>query len=123
LLGYEIWIASSDRRTRRPSASDRRRRRSRNGTVVLHVPAAVVKAKSTLYLSRGKLACQNRMIREANYNIIGRFAAEPVMSSDSTGCAGSWKPPCSRPWRVHNIPVHHVRQLAGLSRPKQPQPD
>jgi len=52
-LGYEIATAGSDRRTRRPSATDRRNRRSVNGTVVLHVPASVVKAKSAPYLSRG----------------------------------------------------------------------
>jgi group II intron reverse transcriptase/maturase len=75
-LGYEISIASSDRRTRRPSPSDRRNRRSVNGTVVLHVPATVVKAKSAPYLSRGKPACRNPMIREADYNIVGRFGAE-----------------------------------------------
>jgi group II intron reverse transcriptase/maturase len=75
-LGYEISIASSDRRTRRPSTSDRRNRRSLNGTVVLHVPATVVKAKSAPYLSRGKPACRNPMIREADYNIVGRFGAE-----------------------------------------------
>jgi group II intron reverse transcriptase/maturase len=75
-LGYEIAVAGSDRRTRRPSASDRRNRRSINGTVVLHVPAAVVKAKATPYLSRGKPACRNPMINEADYNIVARFGAE-----------------------------------------------
>ena len=58
-LGYEISVARSDRRTRRPSGTDRRNRRSVNGTVVLHVPAAAVKAKSAGYLSRGKPACRN----------------------------------------------------------------
>lgn len=75
-LGYEINVASSDRRTRRPSLSDRRNRRSLNGTIVLHVPAAVVKAKSALYLSRGKPACRNSMVNEADYSIVGRFGAE-----------------------------------------------
>jgi len=75
-LGYEIATAGSDRRTRRPSATDRRNRRSVNGTVVLHVPASVVKAKSAPYLSRGKPACRNPMINEADYNIVARFGAE-----------------------------------------------
>ena len=75
-LGYEISTARSDRRTRRPSSSDRRNRRSLNGTVVLHVPAAVVKAKSAPYLSRGKPACRNPIINEADYNIVARFGAE-----------------------------------------------
>ena len=75
-LGYEISIAGSDRRTQRRSASDRRNRRSVNGTVVLQVPAAVVKAKSAPYLTRGKPACRNPMVNEADYNIVGRFGAE-----------------------------------------------
>jgi hypothetical protein len=75
-LGYEITVASTDRRTRRPSVADRRNRRSLNGTVVLHVPAAAVKAKSAPYLTRGKPACRNPMVNEADYNIVGRFGAE-----------------------------------------------
>jgi group II intron reverse transcriptase/maturase len=75
-LGYEIDVASSDRRTRRPSETDRRNRRSLNGTVVLHAPAAVIKAKSAPYMSRGVPACRNRMVNEADYSIVGRFGAE-----------------------------------------------
>jgi len=75
-LGYEIAVAGSDRRTKRRSATDRRNRRSVNGTIVLHVPAAVVKAKSAPYLSRGKPACQNPMVNESDYNIVARFGAE-----------------------------------------------
>jgi len=75
-LGYEIAVASSATRTRRPSKSDGRNRRSLNGTVVLHVPAPVVKAKSAPYLSRGKPACRNPMINESDYNIVARFGAE-----------------------------------------------
>jgi group II intron reverse transcriptase/maturase len=75
-LGYEISVARTDRKTRRPSTSDRRNRRSLNGTVVLRVPAAVVKAKSALYLARGKPACRNPMIREDDYTIVGKFGAE-----------------------------------------------
>jgi group II intron reverse transcriptase/maturase len=75
-LGYEITVAGSDRKTKRRSATDRRNRRSVNGTVVLHVPAAVVKAKSAPYLSRGKPACQNPMVNEPDYNIVARFGAE-----------------------------------------------
>jgi group II intron reverse transcriptase/maturase len=75
-LGYEISVARTDRRTVRHSGRDRRNRRSLNGTVVLHVPAAVVKAKSAPYLTRGQPACRNRMVNEADYNIVGRFGAE-----------------------------------------------
>ena len=75
-LGYEISVASRDHRTRRPSKSDRRNRRSLNGTVVLHVPASVVKAKSAPELSRGKPACRNPMVNDTDYNIVARFGAE-----------------------------------------------
>lgn len=75
-LGYEISVASRSHRTRRPSATDKRNRRSLNGTVVLHVPASVVKVKSAPYLSRGQPACRNPMINDADYNIVARFGAE-----------------------------------------------
>jgi group II intron reverse transcriptase/maturase len=75
-LGYEISVAGRNRRTRRPSASDKRNRRSLNGMIVLHVPPSVVKAKSAPYLSRGKPACRNPMVNEADYNIVARYGAE-----------------------------------------------
>jgi hypothetical protein len=75
-LGYEINVAGSDRRTRRPNQTDRRNRRSLNGTIVLHVPASLVKAKSAPYMARGAPACRNRMVNEADYSIVGRFGAE-----------------------------------------------
>ena len=75
-LGYEISVASRAHRTRRPSATDKRNRRSLNGTVVLHVPASVVKARSAPYLSRGKPACRNPMVNDSDYNIVARFGAE-----------------------------------------------
>jgi len=75
-LGYEINVASSDRRTRRPSASDRRNRRSLNGIIKLHVPATAINAKAAPYLSRGKPACRNPMVNEADYSIVDRFGAE-----------------------------------------------
>jgi group II intron reverse transcriptase/maturase len=75
-LGYEIAVASSDRRTRRPTNTDRRNRRSVNGTIVLHVPASVIKTKGAPYLARGKPACRNAIVNEADYNIVGRFGAE-----------------------------------------------
>ncbi|WP_219420469.1 reverse transcriptase/maturase family protein, partial [Pseudonocardia nigra] len=75
-LGYEIAVAGSDRKTKRRSATDRRNRRSINGTVRLHVPASVIKAKSVPYLSRGKPACRNPMVNEADHSIVARFGAE-----------------------------------------------
>jgi group II intron reverse transcriptase/maturase len=75
-LGYEISVASRTHRTRRPSTTDTRNRRSLNGTIVLHVPPSVIKAKSAPYLSRGKPACRNPIVNEADYNIVARFGAE-----------------------------------------------
>jgi group II intron reverse transcriptase/maturase len=75
-LGYEIRVAASDRRTRRPTHGDRRNRRTLNGVVALHVPASVIKAKSVPYLSGGKPACRTAIVSEADYNIVGRFGAE-----------------------------------------------
>jgi group II intron reverse transcriptase/maturase len=75
-LGYEIAVAGSDHRTRRPSASDRRNRRSVNGTVTLHVPAVVVKAKSAPYLGRGAPACRTPMVNDSDYDIVARYGAE-----------------------------------------------
>ncbi|MEU7046789.1 reverse transcriptase domain-containing protein [Streptomyces varsoviensis] len=75
-LGYEISTASTDRRTRRPSTTDRRNRRSLNGTIVLHVPASVIKAKSAPYMARGTPACQNSLVNETDHVIVGKFAIE-----------------------------------------------
>ncbi|GAA0915433.1 reverse transcriptase/maturase family protein [Virgisporangium aurantiacum] len=75
-LGYEISVAGTDRKTQRRSTSDRRNRRSLNGTVVLRVPASAVKAKRALYLARGRPACRNPIIREDDYTIVGKFGAE-----------------------------------------------
>jgi group II intron reverse transcriptase/maturase len=75
-LGYEISVASTTRTTKRRTASDRRNRRSLNGTIVLHVPASAVRAKAAPYLSRGKPACRNPMVNETDYSIVGRFGAE-----------------------------------------------
>jgi hypothetical protein len=74
-------------------------RLTHNGTIVLHVPAAVIKAKSASYLSRGKPARRNPMINEDDYSIVGRLGprtgASPSTACSSatcfgfTGCAGS----------------------------------
>jgi hypothetical protein len=64
------------RKMKRRTARDRRNRRSLNGTIVLHVPADAVKAKSAPYLSRGKPARRNPMINEDDYSIVGRFGTE-----------------------------------------------
>jgi hypothetical protein len=121
-LGYEISIGHSDRRTRRPSATDRRNRRSVNGAVRLHVPPTVIKAKSALYLARGIPACRNPIVNEDDYTIVAKFAAEyrgvvqyyllAVTSTDCTGCTGSWRLHCSRPW-----PASTTRRCQG------PRPD
>jgi group II intron reverse transcriptase/maturase len=75
-LGYEIRVAANNRRTRRPTQSDRRNRRSLNGTIALHVPASVIKAKSAPYLTGGKPAHRTTMVSESDYNIVARFGTE-----------------------------------------------
>jgi group II intron reverse transcriptase/maturase len=75
-LGYQISVARTNRRTRRPSGTDRRNRRSLNGTVVLRVPPSVIKAKSALYLARGRPACRNPLLREDDYTIVAKYGAE-----------------------------------------------
>ncbi|MBT8227379.1 MAG: maturase, partial [Dactylosporangium sp.] len=75
-LGYEIRVAASDRRTRRPSATDRRNRRSLNGVVALHVPRDVVTAKSAPYLARGKPACRSQLVNEGDFTIVAKYGAE-----------------------------------------------
>ena len=75
-LGYEIRVAASDRRTRRPSATDRRNRRSLNGVVALHVPRNVITAKSAPYMARGKPACRSPLINEGDFTIVAKYGAE-----------------------------------------------
>jgi group II intron reverse transcriptase/maturase len=75
-LGYEIRVAASDRRTKRPTQSDRRNRRTLNGLVALHVPASVIKAKSAPYLTGGKPAHRTTMVSDSDYNIVSRFGSE-----------------------------------------------
>jgi hypothetical protein len=36
----------------------------------------VIKTKGAPYLARGKPACRNSMVNEADYTIVGRFGAE-----------------------------------------------
>lgn len=75
-LGYEIRTAGSDRVTRRRTATDRRNRRSVNGTIALHVPKAVIKAKSALYLRRGKPSRRTPLLNEDDYVIVAKYGAE-----------------------------------------------
>jgi group II intron reverse transcriptase/maturase len=75
-LGYEISVASTTRRTRKRAGSDRRNRRSLSGTVVLHVPADVIKAKSAPYLARGRPARRTGMVNDSDYGIVARFGSE-----------------------------------------------
>ncbi|WP_433528270.1 reverse transcriptase domain-containing protein [Micromonospora sp. CA-263727] len=75
-LGYEIRVAASDRRTRRPSATDRRNRRSVNGVVALHVPRDVITAKSAHYMARGTPACRCPLVNEGDFTIVAKYGAE-----------------------------------------------
>jgi group II intron reverse transcriptase/maturase len=125
-LGYEVRVTGSDRRTRRPSPTDRRNRRSINGTIALHVPKDVITAKSVPYLARGKPARRNPIINEDDFTIIGKFGAEYrgivqyyLLAGDVHrlhGCAGSWRHLCSRPWPANTGP--RCRRWRPSTKPK-----
>jgi group II intron reverse transcriptase/maturase len=68
-LGYEITAQHDEQQLTRG-------RRAVNGQIMLRVPEAVIKAKSAPYLSRGKPACRNPLINEADYTIVAKFGAE-----------------------------------------------
>ena len=73
-LGYEITVKRDDRRSERRKGS-RRQRRSVNGTVQLHVPANVIKAKCVPYLKRGKPARLTEMYNCDDYTIVKVYGA------------------------------------------------
>ena len=68
-LGYEITVQHDEQQLTRG-------RRAVNGQVKLLVPESVIKAKSAPYLSRGKPACRNPLVNEADYTIVAKFGAE-----------------------------------------------
>jgi group II intron reverse transcriptase/maturase len=67
-LGYEIIVLRNDRKVTRG-------RRSANGVVSLKVPASVIKAKKTPYLSRGKPEGRPRLINEDDHTIVNTYGA------------------------------------------------
>jgi group II intron reverse transcriptase/maturase len=68
-LGYEITVLHNDRKVTRG-------RRSANGIVSLRVPAAVIKAKSAPYLTRGKPARRPQLLSEDDHTIVSTYGAE-----------------------------------------------
>jgi len=75
-LGYEINVASTDRKTLPRTKQSRRNARTLNGTIALHVPADVVTAKCTPYMEHGRPETRNAMVAESDHAIINRFGAE-----------------------------------------------
>jgi group II intron reverse transcriptase/maturase len=75
-LGYQISVSGSNRVTRRPTATDRRYRRSVNGTVTLHVPKTVITAKTAPYLERGKPTRRPPLLNADDYTIVAKYGAE-----------------------------------------------
>jgi len=67
-LGYEITIQSDNRQLTKG-------RRAVNGQTKLRVPKDVIKAKCGPFLTRGRPARQNPMIRESDYLIVASFGA------------------------------------------------
>ncbi|MEV4365338.1 group II intron reverse transcriptase/maturase [Nonomuraea sp. NPDC049625] len=68
-LSYEIIVLHNDRKVTRG-------RRSANGVVSLKVPASVIKARKTAYLSRGKTESRPRLINEDDHTIVNTNGAE-----------------------------------------------
>ena len=67
-LGYEITIQSDNRQLTKG-------RRAVNGQTKLRVPKDVITAKCGPFLTRGRPARQNPMIRESDYLIVASFGA------------------------------------------------
>jgi group II intron reverse transcriptase/maturase len=67
-LGYEITIQSDNRQLTKG-------RRAVNSQTQLRVPKDVIKAKCAPFLTRGRPARQNPMIRESDYLIVASFGA------------------------------------------------
>ena len=86
----------------------RRNRRSVNGTIGLRAQAGD-QGQERPYLARGKPASpqpdrqrrrlhHRRQVTGPSTGASSSTTCWPVTSSDCTGCAGSWRPRCSRPW-------------------------
>ncbi len=68
-LGYEITVQHTDHKITNG-------RRSVNGTIALHVPTKVIKAKCAPYLHRGKPARQSALMNADDYTIISTYGAQ-----------------------------------------------
>jgi hypothetical protein len=69
-LGYDIAVLHHDRKL------DRRGHRCINGQIGLTVPAVVVKAKGTRYLSHGKPIHRPELIHDTPYSIVAQYQQE-----------------------------------------------
>ncbi|MCO1661206.1 reverse transcriptase/maturase family protein, partial [Pseudonocardia humida] len=67
-LGYEITVLHNDRKMTRG-------RRTANGTVALRVPKAVIRAKCTPYLTRGKPAHRPELTNHDDHTIVGIYGS------------------------------------------------
>jgi hypothetical protein len=72
-LGYNITILHNDRKITRKSRCGGRKV---NGTIGLHVPPEVIKAKSALFLQRGKPARRTRLAQHDDHTIINTYGSE-----------------------------------------------
>ncbi|MGB7962650.1 MAG: reverse transcriptase domain-containing protein [Propionicimonas sp.] len=68
-LGYEITVQQDQHQHTRG-------RRAINGAIQLRVPESVIKTKGAPFLARGKPACQNHLVNEADYTIVATFGAQ-----------------------------------------------
>jgi group II intron reverse transcriptase/maturase len=68
-LGYEITVQHGNRKIVRG-------RRAVNGSIGLRVPRAVIKAKCSRYMQRGKPAPRSQLMNSDDHDIIGIYGAE-----------------------------------------------
>ncbi len=68
-LGYEITVGHNDHKLTRG-------RREVNGTVTLHVPTTVIKAKCSRYLKLGKPERRPQLVNNDDHTIISTYGAE-----------------------------------------------
>jgi group II intron reverse transcriptase/maturase len=106
-LGYEIAVAGSDRRTRRPSLTGVIAGRSTGRSSCTFPrqwsrpsPPRTCRAENPRAGTRWSTRPTTTSWPDSgpSTGASSSTTCSPETSSGCTGCAGSWKPPCSRPW-------------------------
>ena len=103
-LGYEITVQHNDTQDD-PRPPTRQRRRSalrvptgRDQGQVRPLPARAANPRSRTALINGERPHHRRHLRGRYTGASSSTTCWPETSTGCTGCTGSWRPPCSRPW-------------------------